>query len=143
MAYVLAVPVPIALDIASRHLKQTVRAVICNNLLGYTSWAANLVAVLAIEQVFEGVEAIGCTRRSRVEGPLEGVELLGGAWSSGIAMAMARKIGRIRTGALDIGVRSQCSHRSGREPVLGLTVGSLGCEEMRVGRDGASCDACS
>lgn len=116
-AHELAVPVAIALDVAPWHLEQTIGAVICNDFLGNTPGAADLVAVLAVEQVLEGVEAIGRTRRSRVEGPLESIELLGGARSGWIAVAVAGEVGRVGAGALNIGVWSQCRHREGR-PVV-------------------------
>lgn len=136
----LAAPVPIALDVAPRHLKQTVGAVICDDLLGNTPGTANLVAVLAVEQVLEGVEAVGRARRSRVEGPLEGVELLRGARGGGIAVAVAGEVGRIGAGALDIGVGSQCSHREGRSVApsgLGPWIASFaeGGESRRVVRE--------
>lgn len=69
------------------------------------------MTVLAVEQVLEGIETIGCARGSWIERPLEGVKLFGGARSGGIAVTVAGQVGRIGAGALDIGVRSQCSHR--------------------------------
>lgn len=112
-AYELAVPVAIALDVAPWHLKKTVGAVICDDLLCNTPGTANLVAVLAVEQVLQGVKAIGRARGSRVEGPLESIQLLGGTRGGWIAVAVAGEVGRVRAGALDICVWSQCRHREG------------------------------
>lgn len=115
--YELAVPVAVALDVAPWHLKQTVGAVICDYLLGNTPGTADLVAVLAVEKVLEGVKAISRARGSWIEGPLEGVELLGSARGGGIAVAVAGEVGRVGAGALNIGVWGQCSHREGRPAV--------------------------
>lgn len=51
----LVAPISVALDVAPRHLEQAVGAVVCDNLLSYTPGTSDLVAVLAVEQVLEGI----------------------------------------------------------------------------------------
>ena len=63
-------PVAFALDVATRHLKQTGRAVESHNLLGHAAWTSYLVAVLAVEQVLQRVQTVVGSGRPRVEGAL-------------------------------------------------------------------------
>lgn len=48
-------PIPIALDIATRHLEEAIGTVVRDNLLCYTPWTPDLVAVFAVEQILERV----------------------------------------------------------------------------------------
>lgn len=48
-------PIPVTLDVATRHLKQAIGTVVRDDLLCYTSWTSNLVTVFAVEQVLERV----------------------------------------------------------------------------------------
>ncbi len=52
------VPVPLALDVARRHLEQAVGAEVGDDLLYYAARTADLVAVLAVQQVLERVQAV-------------------------------------------------------------------------------------
>lgn len=61
-------PVSIAFNIASRHFKQTVRAIVCDYLFSYASWTTDLVALDAVEEVFERVQAKVGARGSWVKG---------------------------------------------------------------------------
>lgn len=105
-------PISITLDIAARHLKQAIGTVVRDNLLCYTPWTPDLVAVFAVEQVLERVQAIVCTGSSGIEGFLESVEFM--CRGCGIAVAMAGEVCRVGAGALDVRVRSRSSHSGDR-----------------------------
>lgn len=51
------VPVALAAEVAAGNLEQAVGTVVCDYLLIDTSWTSNLLAIFAVEEVLEGVEA--------------------------------------------------------------------------------------
>lgn len=105
-------PVPIAFDVAPRHLKETAGAVVGDSFLCYTPRAPNLVALHAVEEVFEGVQAEVGARGARVEGGfvVVGLRL---QRSGGVVVVMARDIGWIGARTEDVRVRAHGGHRSG------------------------------
>lgn len=67
------------------------------------------MAVLAVEQILEGIQAVVGPRGARVEGALVIVEV-GLEGGGRVAVAMAREVRRVRAGALDVGVGRHGSH---------------------------------
>lgn len=51
-----SIPVPFGLDCGAGHLEETARAEVAHYLIVYASWTSYLVAVFAVEQVFEWEE---------------------------------------------------------------------------------------
>lgn len=52
------IPVSFALQVATRHFEEAVWAVVRDDFFVHTSWAADLVAVFAVQQVLERIEAV-------------------------------------------------------------------------------------
>lgn len=105
-------PVPIALDVAPRDLKEAGGAVIGDNLLGYAPRAADLVAFDTVQEVFERVQTEVGTRGARVEG---GFVVFGWCWMQrrcGVVVVVAGEIGRVGAGTEDVCVWIHGSHLS-------------------------------
>jgi hypothetical protein len=52
------IPVPFALEVAAWHLKQAVWTIIRDNFFSDTAWTADLVTVLAVQKIFQRVQAV-------------------------------------------------------------------------------------
>ncbi len=53
-----SVPVALASQVAARNLEKAVWTKVCDSFFCHAAWASDLLAILAIEQVFEGVQAV-------------------------------------------------------------------------------------
>ena len=61
------IPVALAAQVAARDLEQAVWAKVGGRLLVDASWASDLLAVLAVQQIFQRVEAKVGARGSRIK----------------------------------------------------------------------------
>lgn len=128
----LVAPISITLDIATRHLKQAIGAVVCHDFLCYTSRAPDLVAVLAVEQVLERVQTVVCTGSPGIEGLLESVEFM--CRGRGIAVTVTRQVCRVGAGTLDVHISSRScrsGHRDSRRRRRRVRPGVGRCDAMR------------
>ena len=101
-------PVSFTLHTAAGNLKQTVRAVPAYYLVQHTSRTADLVAVLAVEEVLERIQAIVGSRSSRVEGAFVFVCFFSAGWvDSSDFLGRDR---RVCAGALEICIWLELGH---------------------------------
>jgi hypothetical protein len=63
-------PIPFTPYVAERHLEQAARAVVRDQLLRDAARTPDLVAVLAVEQILQRIQAVVGPWCSRVEGPV-------------------------------------------------------------------------
>lgn len=106
------VPVAFAAEVAAGNLKQAVGAVVRDYLLVDTSWASNLLAIFAVEEVLEGVEAEVGSRGTGVKCSL----IVGGVlWLRAVWEVGRRQVG---AGTLYVRVGDHGRHGSGHVPEL-------------------------
>ena len=101
-------PVPFTLHTAAWDLKQAVRAIPAHYLVQNTSRTADLVAVLAVEEVLEGIQAVVGSRSSRVEGAFVLVCFFSAGWVD--SSNFLGRYRRVCAGALEICIWLELGH---------------------------------
>lgn len=104
-------PVSIALDVASRDLKEAAGTVVGDNLLGDAPWTADLMALDTVQEVFERVK----TEVGAGGAWIEGGFVVFGWWCwlqrrGRVVVGVAGEIGGVGAGTENVGVRTHGGH---------------------------------